>query len=100
MTFYNLEQVCHGTIYGPWMGGQALTSLGFELSDVLTVFAVYDSTTLKMVGLQGNGDQEGRYMTGGTGDITLDIVTQAWASGRSTGSSYLVKDVSFCSTGI
>ena len=100
MTFYNLEQVCQGTIYGPWLRGHEMTGVGFELSDVLTVFAEYHSTTLKMVGLQRNGDQEGRYKTGVTGVITLDVVTQAWESGISSGSNYLVKHVSFCSTGI
>ena len=74
---------------------------GFKLSNDLTVFAAYDDGHLKMVGVNGNGDQEGRYKTQPEGPITLNHVNQAWESptGEVGGANYQVKDISFCSTG-
>ena len=95
------EQVCQGTLYGPWIRG-TLMGIGFELHNDLTVFAAQDDMFLKMVGVKGNGDQEGRYKTKPEGDITLQNVKQAWESptGYSGGLNYQVKDMSsFCSTG-
>ena len=101
MPFYNLakEQVCQGTMYGPQI--RTLMGIGFELSNDLTVFVAYDDGHLKMVGVKGNGDQEGRYKTKPEGDITLQNVKQAWESptGYKGGTNYQVKDISFCSIG-
>ena len=101
MAFYNLanEQVCQGTIYGPWIK-DTLMGIGFELSNDLTVFAAYDDGHLKMVGVKGNGDQEGRYKTKPEGAITLQTVKEAWESPTGyPGANYKVNEISFCSTG-
>ena len=57
---------------------------------------------LKMVGVNQNGDQEGRYKHKSEGVITFDDVNEAWESPTgNAGSNYMVKDISSsCDPGI
>ena len=78
--------------------GKEYKAEGFELSQDFTVFATQDHSKeyLLMVGLQGCGTQNSKYMRGnfGEGPHTLDVVKDAWSSGKYTkGYSYHVKDV-------
>ena len=102
MTFYNLERVCHGSLYGPMIGWNKVDVMGrgFRLSNDLTVFAAYNDRYFKMVGVQENGDQEARYDTFEGLQFSLNDVKQAWESGTKAGANYLVKDISGCSIGI
>ena len=85
-------------MYGDWITESRAP--GFALSGQLTVFAVDNGKYLKMVGLQGNGNQEGRYVKKFKGAVTLEAVRQAWENPTGTvGSHYQVKDTSSCSPG-
>ena len=85
-------------MFGDWI--TTTKAPGFALSGQLTVFAVHNGNILKMVGLQGNGNQEGRNVKNFKGTVSLDAVRQAWENPTDTvGSHYQVKDTSSCSTG-
>ena len=80
------------------MGGKSPRVLGFALSDQLTVFAVDNGKFLKMVGLQANGNQEGRNVKNFKGTVTLEDVRKSWGNPTArVGSHYQVKDTSSCS---
>ena len=83
-------------MYGGWITESRAP--GFVLSDQLTVFAVDAGPFLKMVGLQGNGNQEGRNVKNFKGTVTLEDVRKAWENPfQKVGSHYQVKDTSSCS---
>ena len=60
------------------------------------MFAVTDGGYLKMVGLQKNGQQESKYQGNFNGEITFEVVKQAWESSTNTSRGYRVKDMSSC----
>ena len=96
-------------MYGDWIGtteGPDILGVpGFQFSDRLIVFSYTSGSTLKMVGLQVTGTQEGRYRTGvatnfNMQNIPVNVVKDAWESPTSTaGNRYQIKDTSSCFSG-
>jgi len=84
----------HGTIYGDWMGNRDWAIRGYPLSNGFKVFATNSSGTLKMVGVHADGSQEGRCKQNFTGNITPEVVKQAWNSPTDVvGGHYRVKNI-------